>query len=184
MPPDSHRLTSRWRRVRGSLVVVMGLVCIVAPFLIGKAALSVIGLFLVVSGVLELIETFSVSDEAGQRSTYLSGFLSILAGVLLENDPQIVLRGVVIIVGVTFVLDGVSHILAGLMARWRKQTAANRLIRGLVYLALGVGLLGPWQYSRLMAIGIVMGIRMVLNGWSMLMSREPPTAVEQLAAGA
>jgi uncharacterized membrane protein HdeD (DUF308 family) len=184
MASDSHIAVSHWRRLRGLLVVIMGLVCVVAPFFIGKAALSVIGLFLVVSGVLELIETFSVSDEAGQRSTYLSGFLSIGAGVLLENDPQIVLRGVVIVVGVTFVLDGASHIIAGLMARWRKQTAANRLVRGLVYLALGVVLLGPWQYSRLVAIGAVMGLRMVMSGWSMLTSREPPTAVEQLAAGA
>src|SRR5262245_58926538 len=116
MSLEPHRPTSRWRRLRGLLVVVMGLVCIFAPFLIGKAALSIIGLFLVVSGALELIETFSVSDEAGQRSTYLSGLLSILAGVMLENDPQIVLRGVVILVGVTFLLDGASQIVAGLMA--------------------------------------------------------------------
>ena len=41
---------------------------------IGKAASSMIGLFLVVSGGARTIETFSVSDEAGQRSTYLSAF--------------------------------------------------------------------------------------------------------------
>src|SRR6476646_1562012 len=95
------QFTSRWRRLRGVLVILMGATCIISPFLIGKAALSVLSLLLVVSGVLELLETFSVSDEAGQRSTYLSGFLSILAGVLLENDPQVVLRGVVVVVGVT-----------------------------------------------------------------------------------
>jgi uncharacterized membrane protein HdeD (DUF308 family) len=184
MGTESHRPTVRWRRIRGALVVVMGALCMVAPFFIGKAALSMIGFFLVVSGALELIETFSVGDEAGQRSTYLSAFLSILAGVLLENDPQIVLRGVMVLVGVTLALDGVSYIVAASLARWRREQFAVRLVRGVIDIALAVVMLGPWDYSRLLAIGVVMGLRMVLSGWSMLFNREPPTVAEQLAAGA
>ncbi|MCX7826653.1 MAG: S-adenosylmethionine:tRNA ribosyltransferase-isomerase, partial [Verrucomicrobiae bacterium] len=46
--------------------VLMGAACIVAPLVIGKAALPIIGVLLVISGVLELLETFWVADEAGQ----------------------------------------------------------------------------------------------------------------------
>jgi uncharacterized membrane protein HdeD (DUF308 family) len=162
----------------------MGATCIVAPFLIGKAALSVLSLLLVISGVLELLETFSVSDEAGQRSTYLSGFLSILAGVLLENDPQVVLRGVVIVVGVTVLVDGLSHLWAGVKAKWNQQAAASRFLRGLIDLGLATALLGPWVTSRLIALAVVLGVRMMMSGWAMLFNREPPTVAEQLAAGA
>lgn len=163
----------------------MGVACIAAPFLIGKAALSLIGLLLVISGVLELFETFWVADEAGQRSTYLSGFLSILFGILLENDPQIVLRGVIIILGVTLALDGVSHIVSGLLAWWSKGLKLSRIARGVVEIGLAVVLLGPWQYSRLATVGLVIGLRMIMAGWTMLMSRDaPPTVVEQLEAGA
>jgi uncharacterized membrane protein HdeD (DUF308 family) len=184
MSTTSTRSTSRWRRFRGVLVILMGATCVIAPFVIGKAALSVLSLFLVIGGALELIETFSVSDEAGQRSTYLSGFLSIIAGVLLENDPQVVLRGVVVVVGVSVLIDGLSQIWAGAKATWNKQAAATRFLRGLIDLGLATALLGPWATSRLIALAVVVGVRMVLSGWAMLTSHEPPTVAEQLAAGA
>src|SRR5437763_414383 len=60
-----------------------------------------------------------------------------------------------------------------------RPTVRWRRIRGAL-----VVMLGPWEYSRLLAIGVVMGLRMVVSGWSMLFNREPPTVVEQLAAGA
>ena len=181
--PTRHAV-SFWRRGRGLIVVLMGASCIAAPLLVGKSALPIIGVLLIVSGVLELLETFWVADEAGQRSTYLSGLLSIGIGVLLQNDPQVVLRGVVIVLGITFALDGASHIVAGVTAIWSRQQMIGRYIRGVVQIAAAVVLLGPWQYSRLPVVGLLLGVRMLMSGWSMLISRAPPpTFAEQLAAG-
>lgn len=182
--PDTPRSVSRWRRVRGLCVVLMGVACLIAPFLLGKSALSLIGLLLAVSGVLELIETFSVSDSAGQRSTYLGGLLSVGAGILLMNEPILVLRAIVLFLVITFALDGIGRIASAIKATWSREAALSRYLRGLVDLGLGAALLIPWNAPRLIVICAVLGIRMMMSGWSMLLNRNPPLGFgQQLEAG-
>src|SRR5271165_3727814 len=85
--------TSRQRRLRGGLVLVMGCLAVLSPFFAGTLALFLVGLLLIVCGALEMLETFESADEARRRSTYLGGALSILVGILLLSQPQLVLRG-------------------------------------------------------------------------------------------
>src|SRR5262245_29819202 len=126
-PMTSHADTSpgvperRWllgkRRVRGVLVLLMGCLAIVAPFLAGPLALFLVGVLLIVCGVLEMLESFRAPDSS-LRSTYLGGGLSILAGILLLNEPEMMLKGVSVVLAVSFLLDGVGKGIAALRARW------------------------------------------------------------------
>src|SRR5262249_883199 len=85
--------TARERRLRGALLLIMGCLAILSPFFAGTLALFLVGLLLIACGALEMLETFQAADEARLRSAYLSGALSILAGILLLAQPQLVLRG-------------------------------------------------------------------------------------------
>src|SRR5437588_11418689 len=86
-------LLPRAVQIRGALLLVMGCLAILSPFFAGTLALFVVGLLLIACGVLEMLETFQAADEAERRSTYLSGTLSILAGLLLLAQPRLLLRG-------------------------------------------------------------------------------------------
>src|SRR5262245_62874836 len=88
---------SRWRHVRGVMVLVLGCLAIAAPFLAGSLGLLLVGLLLVLCGVLEMLETFYAPDELRRRSAYLSGGFTVIAGMLLMAKPQLVIRGLAVL---------------------------------------------------------------------------------------
>jgi uncharacterized membrane protein HdeD (DUF308 family)/3',5'-cyclic AMP phosphodiesterase CpdA len=159
------------RRLRGALVLLMGCLAIMAPFFAGPLALFLVGLLLIVCGVLELLETFR-ADDSSLRSTYLSGELSILAGILLLNAPELILKGVSVVLAASFLLDGVGKGIASLRAKLAGAAWIWLLVTGAVNVGLGLVLAAGWPISGWAVLGIVVGIRMLVSGWSMLLGRE------------
>jgi len=72
---------SRGRRLRGALLLGMGCLAILSAFFAGTMAQFLVAVVLMLCGALEILETFQADDEAGRRSTYLSGALSVFAGI-------------------------------------------------------------------------------------------------------
>ena len=101
---------ARGRRVRGALVILMGCLAIASPFFAESLALLLVGLLLVCGG-LEMVETFHAADDARLRSAYLSGLLSIFAGVLLLTQPNLLLRGLAFLLAGSFLIDAVSKMI-------------------------------------------------------------------------
>src|SRR5689334_66776 len=101
---------SRWRRARGAVVLVMGGLAILSPCVAGTLALLLVGVLLILCGILEMLETFRADHEDARRSAYLSGALSVLAGILLLARPELLLRGLALFVAGSFLIDGISKI--------------------------------------------------------------------------
>src|SRR5262245_42237391 len=89
---QSHWQGNR-RRLRGVFVFLIGCLAIAAPFFAGPLTFFLGGILLIVCGVLEMLESYHVPDS-GSRSAYLSGEVSILAGILLISLPELTLKGV------------------------------------------------------------------------------------------
>src|SRR6266480_3862437 len=92
------------RRLRGGLIFAMGCLSIAAPFFAGPLALFLVGVLLCVCGVLEMLETFQLPDEDRRISAYLSGVLSVVAGILLLAEPRVVLRGLALFIAGSFLI--------------------------------------------------------------------------------
>jgi uncharacterized membrane protein HdeD (DUF308 family) len=108
----------------------MGSVAIVAPFFAGSLGLFSTGILLIVCGVLEMLETFRSGDSSTTRWNYLSGEMSILAGILLLNKPELMLRAVALFLAIIFVLDGIGKAIAA-FSSWRKKPwCPDRPVRG------------------------------------------------------
>src|SRR5262249_51204380 len=157
------------RRLRGVLLLSMGSVALVSPFFAGTLALSLVGLLLIACGILEMLETFQVADDARLRSTYMSGTLSILAGILLLAQPQLVVRGLALFLAVSFLIDGAGKIVAA--ARNRSSAGGGKwlLIGGLLNCALAVVLATRWPISGQAVVAFVVALRILAAGWSMLL---------------
>ena len=155
--------------MRGLLVLAMGCLAILAPFFSGSLALFLVGWLLIACGVLEMLETFRAPNEDKRRSAYLSGLLSVLAGILLLAQPQVVLRGLALLVAGSFLIDGISKIVAA----WRTRTASGSwrgmLIGGGINVILALVLVTRWPVSGQAVVMILVGIRMLTAGWTMLL---------------
>src|SRR5262245_32222732 len=172
------------RRLRGALVLVMGCLAVLSPFFAGTLALLLVGLLLIVCGALEMFETFRASDESRRRSAYLSGALSVLAGILLLSRPELILRGLDWFVAGSFLIDGIGKIVAAHRARVAGRLWGGMLVSGLVNGALAVVLVARWPISGRAVIVILVGMRLLTAGWSMLLGREgPPPPVAEPPPG-
>jgi uncharacterized membrane protein HdeD (DUF308 family) len=161
-------------RVRGIAALLFGCLAIMTPFFAGPLAFFVGGLLLIACGVLELLETYRAPDPYRLRSTYLGGELSILAGILLLSIPELVLKGVSLVLAVSFLLDGVGKGMASLRAKLQRRKRAWLLVAGAVNIALALILISGWPLSGWAVVGVVIGVRMLTAGWSMLLGKDPP----------
>jgi uncharacterized membrane protein HdeD (DUF308 family) len=168
-------------RVRGVAVLLFGCLAILAPLFAGSLTFFVGGLLLIVCGVLEMWEAFRTPDDYSLRSTYLGGELSILAGILLLSMPELVLKGVSLVLAVSFLLDGVGKGIASLRAKLTGRARAWLLVAGAVNIVLALILISGWPVSGWAIVGVVIGIRMLTSGWSMLLGqRAAPAGAETL----
>jgi uncharacterized membrane protein HdeD (DUF308 family) len=176
----------RWqlgkRRVRGVLVLFMGCLAVGAPFFAGSLTFFVGGLLLIVCGVLEMLESFRAPDDPSLRSTYLSGALSIVAGILLLSTPELVLKGVALVLAGSFLIDGIGKGIASLRAKLGGTAWTWMFTAGVVNVGLGLVLATGWPVSGWPVVEIVVGLRMLAAGWSMVLGGvTPPSAAETSA---
>jgi uncharacterized membrane protein HdeD (DUF308 family) len=138
-------LDCRWklggRRVRGLLILFMGCLALAAPFISGQLALFLVGALLICCGTLEMVETFRAPNESSLTSAYLSGLVSVFVGILLLSSPHVVLRGLAVLLGGSFVLDGASKTVASLKSRTAATNWRWSLAFGLANAALGLMLI-------------------------------------------
>jgi uncharacterized membrane protein HdeD (DUF308 family) len=162
-----RRLPGRW--LRGTLLLAMGCLAILSPFFLGTLAFLLVGLLLIACGVLEMLETFQAHDEARRRSTYLSGVVSVLAGILLLAQPQLLLRGLALLIACFFLIDGVGKAIAA----FRTHTSRNwLLITGLINVLLALVLIARWPISGQAVVVILVGLRLLTTGWSLLLNQD------------
>jgi uncharacterized membrane protein HdeD (DUF308 family) len=137
----------RLLRARGVAVVGMGCLAVLSPFLAGTLALLRVGLLLIACGVLEMLETFQTDRESERRSAYLSGALSVLAGILLLAQPQLVMRGLALFVAGSFLVDAIGKTVAAVRARASGAAGKWLLAGGLINAVLALVLVARWPVS-------------------------------------
>src|SRR5262249_33495438 len=147
----------RWRRARGVLVLAMGCLAVASPFLAGTLALFLVGWLLIAAGALEMLETFNARDEAGRFSAYLGGALSVLAGLLLLTQSQLLLRGLSLLVAASFFVDGINKTVESLRARKAGVSWKWTLARGVINVALALVLVFRWPVSGRAMVMILVG---------------------------
>jgi uncharacterized membrane protein HdeD (DUF308 family) len=170
------------RRVRGVLVLLFGCLVLVAPFFAGPLMLFLGGLLLIVCGILEMLESFRAPDDSSLRSTYLSGALSILAGTLLLSTPELVLKGVALVLAASFLIDGIGKGIAAVRGKTAAAARTWMFVAGVVNVGLGLVLATGWPVGGWPVVEIVIGLRMLTSGGSMVLGRKAPPSAAETAA--
>lgn len=159
---------------RGVLLFLLGAVAVLAPLFSSVWGLAVVGMAILLSGIIELVDAW-VSE--GRHFHYSSGAFSVLAGVLISFQNALVFSGLLILVSLVLLADGGVNIVRAV----RGTTPGSRLwdfLNGIanVGIALLVWLLrdtlGP------LGFGIVLGSRMAASGWHAMFAPMPIDADE------
>jgi uncharacterized membrane protein HdeD (DUF308 family) len=165
METISRRQLTR-RRVLGFLVMGLGLLVLFMPIFTGEWVIGLLGLAFIAGGLFQFVVTLRSDHEGVSLLSYVSGIASIVLGFVLFLSPSMVLSGLLIAVSLFLVAEGAIKVYVA-----HKEKGQDRwwnLFNGLFTLSLGLLI---WFFISahlgIVAIGIVLGVRLLVEGWTM-----------------
>jgi uncharacterized membrane protein HdeD (DUF308 family) len=151
----------------GVLTIVLGVFAMGAPLVTGLALALMIGISLVAAGLMQSIYAFQAGSIGKGVLRLLFGGVTVLAGLSIIGQPGIALATLTLILAIYFVVDGVTTLIAS-TAVAGGQGKGLIIFNGIVTLALGIMIWRGWPVSGAWAIGILVGIRLIFSGMTMM----------------
>jgi len=160
---ETVRRYSLWYLVQGILMVVMGLLALIYPWIASVAIVRLLGWFLIISGVLQAIGLIGAREVPYFWLELISAVLAIVIGLLLlrHTDAGLLFFSVLFII--YFMIEGIVKVIFSLTIRpfpnWGWVLAS-----GLVGIVLAVYLWGNLSTVSDWMLGFLLGILLVVEG--------------------
>lgn len=155
-----------WLIVLGAICGVVGFMAIASPMVAGKSVAVMVGVFMLVAGLSQLIGSLKAGSFGSGSMGFLWGLLTSLAGLLMFFRPLVGLGVLAIILGIYFFTDGIWGIVLAFRVRPEKGWGWM-LISGVLAVLLGFFIFRQWPISGAWAIGTLVGIHLLFRGVSL-----------------
>jgi uncharacterized membrane protein HdeD (DUF308 family) len=152
----------------GFAVMLLGMLCIMTPFLSGIAVNTVIAIIVAAAGLTVTTYAFKAGSFGKGLLQFLFGGITLLAGVMMLVRPMVGMYTMTAVLIAWFVVDGVFSIVAGVRGR-SEEGWGWVVVSGAASLILGILLWRQWPASGAIAVGLLVGIRLIFTGWSIAM---------------
>ena len=163
-----------FRRVTGVsiglsvLMIVLGFAAMFKPFAAGVGISLFIAWLIVFSGVVHLIYAFAARSAGSFLWRILIGVAYIAGGGYLLKNPSIALASFTMLLAVILIAEGVFQLIAFFQLRVLPGSGWI-LCDAILTLILGALIAYPWPGSSLWAIGTLVGVNLVISGFTRMM---------------
>jgi len=167
----SAAVKAHWKAFlfEGILLAVLGLAAMIVPPLASLAVTIFLGWMFLISGIAGLIVTFWARQMPGFWWSLFSAALAVLAGLVLLARPMQGVLTLTIIVGAYFLAEGVITIMYALEHRRElSERWSWLLVSGLMDILISFLIISGLPGSAEWAIGLLVGINLVLGGASLV----------------
>lgn len=157
-----------WFIALGVILILIGSAAIVSPYLATLSANLLVGWFLVIGGVAQIIHAFWAKDWGGFFWQLIVGLLEGIAGLVLLVYPIAGIVALTIYLAAMFAVEGVIRTYLA----FQLKPEAGWIwvfIGGIVSIVVGVMLWAKLPSSAVWAIGLLVGINIAMAGWTLLM---------------
>jgi uncharacterized membrane protein HdeD (DUF308 family) len=170
--------------LRGVLAVVFGVIAIAAPWSTAAALALVFGAFVVVEGLVDIVEAFRHRELGGTVLHVALGVLGVIAGIIMLAWPGITLLVLVYTVAFWAIVTGGMQVVLG--ARTRGISAGTRawvVLGGVLSFTFGVLMLTQ-PATGLGALVWIIGVYAIVFGIALVaFAFAARSAAKQLASG-
>jgi len=157
-----------WYIVAAIVFIGLGLFAIIEPAVAALGIALLVGWLLIIGGVAHLVATFRGGGTRRVVFQLLSAILFGLAGAYLLSHPQLAVGTLTALLGGVLLVQGVFEIVS--YFRTRTQRASGwMLFNGIVALVLSALIWIHWPSSSAWAIGTLVGVNLVMTGFTRLM---------------
>lgn len=153
--------------VLGILMVIFGVFAIASPMITGVAVAMFVGALMLVTGVMRIIAAFKSGQWGSGIFGTLIGLLGIAAGVILLAQPMLGLATLTLLLAAYFLASGICEIVIAFKAKPEKVWGWM-LFGGIVSVILGIMIWSQWPVSGAWAIGVLVGIHILMIGFTMI----------------
>src|SRR6478752_521757 len=167
----SAAVKAHWKAFlfEGIVLAVLGLAAMIVPPLASLAVTIFLGWMFLISGIAGLFVTFWARQMPGFWWSLFSAALAVLAGGILIARPVQGILTLTIVVGAYFLAEGVVTIMYAL--QHRRELSARwswLLVSGLMDILIAFIIVAGLPDSANWAIGLLVGINLVLGGASLV----------------
>ncbi|MBS7539789.1 HdeD family acid-resistance protein [Ancylobacter lacus] len=157
-----------WFVALGIVMIVAGMIVLGNEVLGTVLSVVTLGVFLLASGIAQIIHSFQVKAWGAFSFWLLDGLLYVAAGAIAIYNPVLAAGVLTLILGVSLLVAGGFRLAAGFSARhtagWGWIIASS-----LATLLLGALIVLGWPVNSLWVLGLLLGIDLVFNGVAVLM---------------
>ena len=155
-----------WFLVFGSLLIILGLVCVGKAQTATTFSILALGWILATSGVVWLVNSFYAFSWHGFFLYMLNAIIRGVTGYLLIRHPDAGAQGVTMLLAALFIVGGLFRGVAASFIRFPRW--AWTAVSGLVSVVLGVFLLTTWPSASTYFIGMMIGIDLIFDGTALV----------------
>lgn len=164
---DEAKKNSGFLIFLGVMTIIFGVLAVGAPLMTGIAVAVMVGCLLLFMGIARIVHAL----KSGQWGTGIwgtvIGLLAVVAGLMTIFRPMVGLMSLTLFLAAYFFVDGVCEIIAAFKIK-PDQGWGWLLFNGIVAVLLGVMIWRQWPVSGAWAIGILVGVHILMSGWSMV----------------
>ena len=160
------RESFKWTMAYGICLGIVGAIAIAVPFLFTKLSAVVIGVFLFTGGALRGVDIVRGKAKTATFARMMTSILYVLVGAMMIFSP-LGPKALTIIVAVLFLAEGVGYLMMAGVA-YPIPGWYWGIINGLLTMGLGGLILAGWPASANWAIGLLVGVNLLVGGLSIV----------------
>lgn len=168
MPLETVQSHTRMLKWEGVVLILLGVLAIAMPLVFTKAIEFILGFLLILGGFSGLTRSFKAKDIPGTVFSIIMYLLFVGAGVLLIARPLIGVMTLAVIIGFFFFFSGFAKIAFALNLKPAKNWIWS-LLDGVLCIVLGGIIFAQWPSSAPWIVGLLVGIRLLFLGNTMIM---------------
>ena len=167
-PLNVVKTVTGWYIASAVLFIVFGMFAIIEPGVAGLGITLLVGWLLIFGGVAHLVAAFKGGSAKQVIFQLLIGLLYLAGGFYFLTHPLIGISTLTLFLASVIVAEGVLEVIA--YVRMKGEGASGwLLLNGIITLLLGGMIWFQWPSSSVWAIGILVGVNLLMTGVARLM---------------
>lgn len=151
----------------GIVMGALGILAMAAPLVTGVAVAMLVGFVVVLGGVLQVVLGVKAESWGSRIFGIMLGSVALICGLLLVGHPLFSLGFLSLLLAGYFLIDGIFQVVQAWDIK-PEQGWGSTLFAGVFSIVLGVLIWRQWPLSGAWAVGILVGVKIVFSGWSMI----------------
>jgi len=149
------------------VIIVLGILSIALPAYSGMTITVILGVLLVIGGAIRTTFAFVTTSWGSAILRFLFGLVMFFGGIWLVMNPDMGMTTLTIILAVMFVVDGISQVMFSFFLK-PIGGGTMMLLDGILGIVLGILIFVKWPASGEWAIGLLVGIKLLIDGIALL----------------